>query len=42
MQRVVTSMREIGEYHKSFINFLIVLMSISTLATDMLAYSKFD
>ncbi|CAI2169385.1 2835_t:CDS:2 [Funneliformis geosporum] len=33
IQRGVTFMRGIGEYHESFINFLIVLMSISTLAT---------
>src|SRR5581483_8086629 len=36
LQRGVTSMRGIGEYHKSFIDFLIVLMSISTLATRWL------
>src|SRR6266498_1703650 len=33
LQREVTSMRGIGEYHESFIDFLIVLMSISTLTT---------
>ncbi len=32
LQREVTSMRGIGEYHESFIDFLIMLMSISTLA----------
>ncbi|CAI2201421.1 3907_t:CDS:2, partial [Funneliformis geosporum] len=33
MQRSITTMRGIGEYHEGFIDFLIVLMSISTLAT---------
>ncbi|CAG8729303.1 4067_t:CDS:2 [Cetraspora pellucida] len=33
MQYRVASMRTIGKYHKSFIDFLIVFMSISTLAT---------
>ncbi|UZO07154.1 uncharacterized protein OCT59_027449 [Rhizophagus irregularis] len=36
LQRGVTSMRGIGEYHESFIDFLVVLMSISTLATRWL------
>ncbi|CAI2178867.1 7808_t:CDS:2 [Funneliformis geosporum] len=36
MQRDITTMRGIGEYHESFIDFLIVLMSISTLATRWL------
>ncbi|RIB13069.1 hypothetical protein C2G38_2041274 [Gigaspora rosea] len=36
LQRGVTSMRGIGKYHESFIDFLIVFMSISTLATRWL------
>ncbi len=32
LQWEITSMRGIGEYHESFIDFLIMLMSISTLA----------
>ena len=36
LQCGVTSMRGIGEYHESFIDFLIVLMSVSTLVTRWL------
>ncbi|RIB08291.1 hypothetical protein C2G38_361024 [Gigaspora rosea] len=36
LQRGETSMRGIGKYHESFIDFLIVFMSISTLATRWL------
>ncbi|RIB17834.1 hypothetical protein C2G38_2037407 [Gigaspora rosea] len=36
LQCGITSMRGIGEYHGSFVDFLIVLMSISTLATRWL------